>query len=327
MKVILLPIVICPNCRSRLEGFKCSKCGRFVGNLGDDGIFNFLPDKLNSWKKQEEEFHNTESENYDELNCLDTPRNKRIHNQFLDWIRADYFEKCDKNKKNEENFEYKIIEIGGGTGNDAEKIVNLQNTEIVISDLAKGALQIGKSRFINKENIAFCQIDAENIPFDDNVFDCVYCVAALHHLEFPEKFLMEAKRILKLNGNLIIGVEPNRYGHVMWQNLIFGLRKLLKKKKVSEKKEFKVVSIGDEKTEGFSRKEIKRLLLRAEFGNIKIKPVWFLTGFYHTFAQKIKWLDRAIFDYILMLVDIIIENIPFLNNLCWHWNIKAKAKK
>lgn len=47
-----------------------------------------------------------------------------------------------------------------------------------------------------------------SIPFDDNDFDCVYGLSVLEHLLNPCKFLREAHRVLKDDGQLVI-LTPN----------------------------------------------------------------------------------------------------------------------
>ena len=51
--------------------------------------------------------------------------------------------------------------------------------------------------------------DAQGMPFDDNFFDTVVAGELIEHLENPEKFLTEAKRVLKKDGILIIST-PNK---------------------------------------------------------------------------------------------------------------------
>jgi ubiquinone/menaquinone biosynthesis C-methylase UbiE len=49
--------------------------------------------------------------------------------------------------------------------------------------------------------------DVENLPFDNNSFDVVFCSDLLHHLKTPEKAVKEMKRVAK---KYIIISEPNR---------------------------------------------------------------------------------------------------------------------
>ncbi len=60
--------------------------------------------------------------------------------------------------------------------------------------------------------------DAQNMPFKDEMFDTVVAGEVIEHLKTPDKFLKEAKRVLKRNGTLII-TTPNKKS---WSNRIFG---------------------------------------------------------------------------------------------------------
>ena len=55
----------------------------------------------------------------------------------------------------------------------------------------------------------FQTADALELPFEDNFFDKIYCLAVLHHIPSEElrlKFFQEAKRVLKPGGILILTV-------------------------------------------------------------------------------------------------------------------------
>ena len=51
---------------------------------------------------------------------------------------------------------------------------------------------------------------AENLPFEDSIFDVVTCYSFLDHLESTERFYSEAMRVLKPCGYFYFGLSPNR---------------------------------------------------------------------------------------------------------------------
>ena len=57
--------------------------------------------------------------------------------------------------------------------------------------------------------VKFCDLNSQNeIPFEENFFDCVIAQEIIEHLENPWLFMRKIKRVLKLNGNLIL-TTPN----------------------------------------------------------------------------------------------------------------------
>ena len=47
--------------------------------------------------------------------------------------------------------------------------------------------------------------DAEKLPYAENQFDIVICNASFHHYPNPDRVLSEIKRVLKIEGILILG--------------------------------------------------------------------------------------------------------------------------
>jgi len=58
--------------------------------------------------------------------------------------------------------------------------------------------------------------DACNMPFDDETFDRVFCLEVVEHISDIKKFYVEAARILKLRGILIITSPVN---NIIWKVL------------------------------------------------------------------------------------------------------------
>lgn len=69
-----------------------------------------------------------------------------------------------------------------------------------------------RDEFINKVGFNFVQSNIDDIKFEDNSFDRVFCLSVLEHIEKPEiwkKGLIEMVRILKPGGRLIITFDTN----------------------------------------------------------------------------------------------------------------------
>jgi len=73
-------------------------------------------------------------------------------------------------------------------------------------DVSEKLIKIAKERYPEAK---FQTADALNLPFSDNCFDKVLCVAVLHHIPsagLRNQFLNEAIRVLRPNGLLILTV-------------------------------------------------------------------------------------------------------------------------
>ena len=133
------------------------------------------------------------------------------------------------------------LEIGVGTGRFAQPL----GVAFGI-DPSKKMLEIAKKRGI-KTFVG----EGENLPFTDNEFDYVLIVITICFVKKPEKVISEARRVLKNNGKLIIGiVDKNSH-----------LGKFYQEKKRQGHRFYKFANF-------FSAKEIIKLLEKYNFKEI-----------------------------------------------------------
>ncbi|MDI6701328.1 MAG: class I SAM-dependent methyltransferase [bacterium] len=103
----------------------------------------------------------------------------------------------------------KILDVGCGYGYFLKCLERwLLNAEIYGIDIDEQRLTLASQRLSRTKLI---RQDAHTLLFSDKYFDVVTALQLLEHLEKPEEFLMEANRILKNNGLLIIAT-PNPSG-------------------------------------------------------------------------------------------------------------------
>lgn len=93
----------------------------------------------------------------------------------------------------------RVLDIGCGNGRLLDLYVGMR-VDYVGIDNSVGQIEEAIKRHPDK---VFLKADALDLPFPDNSFDKVFSIAVLHEipsLEFRERFLQEANRVLKPGG-------------------------------------------------------------------------------------------------------------------------------
>lgn len=111
----------------------------------------------------------------------------------------------DKNKN------YKILDVAGGTGDIAFRILEKAkkqtvSAEIEISDINTEMLEVGKQRAIDRNffsKLKFTHADGQNLTFADNSFDYYTIAFGIRNFTDINKGLSEAYRVLKPGGKFI----------------------------------------------------------------------------------------------------------------------------
>ena len=97
------------------------------------------------------------------------------------------------------------LDIATGGGHTALKFAP-HVAQVTATDLAPNMLDKAKT-FITGQgvsNVDFQIADAENLPFEDGLFDLVTCRIAPHHFPDAAQFVREAARVLKPGGTLLV---------------------------------------------------------------------------------------------------------------------------
>lgn len=104
---------------------------------------------------------------------------------------------------------WSILDLAGGTGDlslQFSKIVGPQG-RVVLSDINASMLEQGRERLINEGvlgNVEYAQINAEQIPFSENSFDCITISFGLRNVTDKAKALRSIYRALKPGGRLLV---------------------------------------------------------------------------------------------------------------------------
>eukprot|EP01105_Mastigella_eilhardi_P027642 TRINITY_DN8659_c0_g1_i1.p1 TRINITY_DN8659_c0_g1~~TRINITY_DN8659_c0_g1_i1.p1 ORF type:complete len:407 (-),score=88.18 TRINITY_DN8659_c0_g1_i1:97-1317(-) len=101
----------------------------------------------------------------------------------------------------------RALDLGSGVGGLSRDLARLSGSHIV--GVASSTAEVEEANKLHSEQGLdyLChqvQGDIQNLPFDDNSFDCVFAVYCLKHLTSQVRALSEAHRVLKPGGKILI---------------------------------------------------------------------------------------------------------------------------
>ena len=103
----------------------------------------------------------------------------------------------------------RILDLAGGTGDFSLQFSNLvgKSGQVVLADINDSMLKVGRDRIINSgksSNVHVAQVNAENLPFANNTFDCVCIAYGLRNVTNKDLAIESMKKVLKPRGRLVI---------------------------------------------------------------------------------------------------------------------------
>jgi ubiquinone/menaquinone biosynthesis C-methylase UbiE len=122
----------------------------------------------------------------------------------------------------------KVLDLGCGSGRLNKLFAGVDGIDYTGTDVSQGLISIAKKKYPDRR---FILTDFFKLPFKKKTYDKIFCLSVIHHIpsaELRQKFLHEARRVLKPNGRLIItawSVWDNK--KVKRINLKFKLRRIL----------------------------------------------------------------------------------------------------
>ena len=102
-----------------------------------------------------------------------------------------------------------VLDVAGGTGDMAALFSKRLGPKgrVVVSDINESMLSLGRDRLIDKGitgKTEFTLADAEALPFEDNLFDCVCVAFGLRNMTHKQKALESMYRVTKPGGYLLV---------------------------------------------------------------------------------------------------------------------------
>ena len=106
-----------------------------------------------------------------------------------------------------EHFYTEKICLDAGCGQGAiSSIISEKAKKLYSIDIGEKALESTKKNILNTNNVVFKKASLLNIPFEDNSFDFIVSNGVIHHTPNPKRALDELRRVLKPEGELLLGI-------------------------------------------------------------------------------------------------------------------------
>jgi SAM-dependent methyltransferase len=100
----------------------------------------------------------------------------------------------------------RVLEVGGGQGELAERIRNELGAEVTFLDLSPGMVELARGRGLDA-----LVGDVQELPFADGSYDTVVAAWMLYHVPDVDRALAEAARVLTQGGALIAVTNSVRH--------------------------------------------------------------------------------------------------------------------
>ena len=102
-----------------------------------------------------------------------------------------------------------VLDLAAGSGDLSLKFAKKVGPEgqVLVTDINEAMLEQGRKRLTDAGiagNVNYCLVNAENLPFDDNSFDCISISFGLRNVTHKEVALNSMMRCLKPGGRAII---------------------------------------------------------------------------------------------------------------------------
>lgn len=102
-----------------------------------------------------------------------------------------------------------VLDLAAGSGDLSLKFAKKVGDDghVVVTDINEAMLEEGRKRLTDAGiagNVNYCLVNAENLPFEDNSFDCISISFGLRNVTHKEIALASMQRCLKPGGRVII---------------------------------------------------------------------------------------------------------------------------
>ncbi|MGN7832166.1 class I SAM-dependent methyltransferase [Pseudoxanthomonas sp. 22568] len=109
-----------------------------------------------------------------------------------------------------------VLDLGCGSGYGTARIAGVARSACGV-DVSKDAVAFAQARHASS-NLAYRTIEADSpLPFDDSKFDVVLSFQVIEHVKDDSSYLLEARRVLRPRGIIIVITPDRRHRLLPWQ--------------------------------------------------------------------------------------------------------------
>lgn len=103
-----------------------------------------------------------------------------------------------------------VLDVGCGVGWLTRQYAKLTQGQVIGINFSKESISEARDKAAKEglSNLKFKKMDAEDLQFENDTFDCIICSEVLEHLLDPQKALNEMRRVVKPSGRIAI-TTPN----------------------------------------------------------------------------------------------------------------------
>ena len=103
----------------------------------------------------------------------------------------------------------KVLDLAAGSGDLSLKFADKVGADgqVIVTDINAAMLAQGRDRLTNagvSENVDYCLVNAQSLPFEDNTFDCISISFGLRNVTHIDVALQSMQRCLKPGGRVIV---------------------------------------------------------------------------------------------------------------------------
>jgi len=103
----------------------------------------------------------------------------------------------------------RVLDLAGGTGDFTMRFAPLVGADghVVLADINDSMLKVGRDRLIDKGitgNVSIAQVNAEQLPFADDSFDCICIAYGLRNVTDKDAALRSMYQSLKPGGRVLV---------------------------------------------------------------------------------------------------------------------------